>query len=187
MLTSFAPVPGTPWGLVQEEAWESLMGATRTYGQFLLVLLGLGVLVPAAVVTLGVGRVTRPVGQLLEGARRIANGQYGQTITLSTGDELEDLVAQFNRMSLSLEESYAQLEARVATRTRELAALNTIAAVASKSLYLEETLTATLRETLQTVGMEAGAAFCLEEVKGTPRCDWYRQGLSDGGPRARVG
>ncbi|MGI6209285.1 MAG: cache domain-containing protein [Anaerolineae bacterium] len=185
VLTSFAPVPGTPWGLVQEEAWESLMGATRTYGQFLLVLLGLGVLVPAAVVTLGVGRVTRPVGQLLEGARRIANGQYGQTITLSTGDELEDLVAQFNRMSLSLEESYAQLEARVATRTRELAALNTIAAVASKSLYLEETLTATLRETLQTVGMEAGAAFCLEEVKGTPRLRLVaRQGLSDGWPQS---
>ncbi len=163
ILASFAPVPGTPWRLVDEEDWASLLAASRGYGQFSFLLLALGVAIPTLVVGFGVRRITHPVTQLIAAAKEIAGGNYGQRITVRTGDELEQLVDQFNRMSQQLQESYAELESRVAARTKELAALNTIAAVASRSLRLEEILSAALHETLQALGMDMGGAYCLDE------------------------
>lgn len=44
---AFAPVPGTPWGLITEEAWTSLNSPSRSYGRLLLLLLVLGIILPA--------------------------------------------------------------------------------------------------------------------------------------------
>ena len=90
ILASFAPIPGTPWGLISEEQWSDLLSATQGYGQFLVVLLALGVIVPTLVVTIGVKRITDPIAQLIAAAQEIASGQFGQQITVRTGDELEE-------------------------------------------------------------------------------------------------
>jgi serine phosphatase RsbU (regulator of sigma subunit) len=52
LVSAYAPVPGTPWGLVSEEDWNVLTGSSRGYVQQLLVLLLLGMLLPAAGVAL---------------------------------------------------------------------------------------------------------------------------------------
>ena len=65
IVASFAPVPGTPWGLVTEVTWAELTSAGRAYQRFLLLLLALGVVAPAIVVAFGVGRITKPVAELL--------------------------------------------------------------------------------------------------------------------------
>ncbi|HEX8991546.1 MAG TPA: cache domain-containing protein [Anaerolineales bacterium] len=162
MLATFAPVPGTPWGLVTEENWASLLANSRGYGQFLFLLLALGILTPTLLVFLGVRRITEPVGQLTAAATEIASGKYGKQINIRTGDELEELGDRFNYMSAELHQSYSQLEQRVDARTKELAALNAIAAVASHSLNLEEILGDSLGKTLEVLGMEMGAAYSLE-------------------------
>ncbi len=149
--------------MVDEENWNDLLAASRGYGQFLLLLLGLGIVIPTLVVMFGVRQITEPVAKLIDGAQEISGGKYGQQIHVHTGDELEDLTTQFNRMSTELRESYAQLEERVAARTQELATLNRIAEVASRSLNLEEIMQAALDETLQALKMELGVAFNLEE------------------------
>lgn len=163
IVASFAPVPGTAWGLVIQESWAGLLGSIQGYGQFLIVLLALGVIVPALVVAVGVKRITDPISQLIVGAQEIAGGKFGQEIHVSTGDELEGLVKQFNRMSAELSESYAHLEQRVAARTRELATLNSIAAVVSGSLHLSDVLDAALRQAIETMRMEVGTAYTLQE------------------------
>jgi len=61
IVASFAPVPGTPWGLVMEESWAALSGSSRRYGQFLLLLLVLGVVAPTALVATGLRRITGPI------------------------------------------------------------------------------------------------------------------------------
>ncbi len=165
ILATFAPVPGTPWGLVSEEDWASLLAASRGYGQFLLLLLALGILVPTFVVVRGVRRITDPVVRLTAAAREIAGGKYGEQISIQTGDELEVLGEQFNQMSRQLEQSYAQLEERVRARTKELATLNATAAVASRSLNLEEILRDALDKTLEVLEMESGAAYVLEGTR----------------------
>ncbi len=162
VLATFAPVPGTPWGLIAEENWSGLLASSQGYGQFLVLLLILGILAPTIVVLTGVGRITEPVVQLTAAARQIAGGDYGAHIDIQTGDELEELGEQFNRMASELQQSYARLEDRVQSRTHELATLNAIAAVASQSLDIEQILNQGLDKTLEVLGMEAGSAYSLE-------------------------
>jgi nitrate/nitrite-specific signal transduction histidine kinase len=162
-VASFAPVPGTSWGLVTEESWDELIDTSQRYGRQLLLLLGAGVLIPAFVVAIGARRITRPIAELIDAAQEVAGGHFDQLITVTTGDELEELAEQFNRMSTELQKSYATLEQRVADRTRELATLNSIASVVSRSLDLDEILHDALDKTLETMGMEVGVAYRLEE------------------------
>lgn len=162
VLATFAPVPGTHWALINEVSWTSLLASSQGYGQFLYLLLGLGILIPTLVVLFGVKRITDPLAKLRTAAIEIAGGKFGQQISVQTGDELEELSEQFNRMSGQLQESYTRLEERVAARTRELAALNATAAVASHSLDLEEILKDALDKTLEVLGMELGGAYCIE-------------------------
>jgi len=166
IVASFAPVPGTSWGLITEESWAVLISGSRGYQQFLLLLLVLGVVVPALVVTVGVRRITRPITELIGAAQQVARGNFGQMLSAPTGDELEELAEQFNLMSAQLQESYAHLEQRVADRTKELAALNAIAAVVSQSLDLDEILNDALDRTLQMMGIEAGGIYLLDEEAG---------------------
>jgi serine phosphatase RsbU (regulator of sigma subunit)/anti-sigma regulatory factor (Ser/Thr protein kinase) len=48
VVAAFAPVPGTTWGLITEEGWSALARPSRRYGRFLLLLLVLGIILPAA-------------------------------------------------------------------------------------------------------------------------------------------
>jgi len=162
VVAGYAPVAGTFWGLVTEESWGDLIQISQPYTRFLLALLVLGVLVPAGVAALGARRITEPLTRLTEAARRIAGGRFDRPIEVHTGDEVEMLAGQFNAMATELQASYATLEQRVADRTRELATLNEIAAVVSRSLELSAVLEAALLATLDALGMEAGAAFRLE-------------------------
>ncbi len=112
VVASFAPVPGTPWGLVTEQSWDVLLAPGQRYVQSLFLLLVLGLLVPATVVLFGVRKITDPINRLIDATQKTASGQLGQKINVQTGDELEALSQQFNRMSEQLAASYAELQAR---------------------------------------------------------------------------
>jgi signal transduction histidine kinase len=169
IVASYAPVPGTGWALITEEPWATLTASSRRYGQYLLLLLTLGVAVPTFIVTVGVRRITRPIAELIAAAREMAGGNFRQRIKVSTGDELESLAEQFNLMAAQLQESYAHLEQKVADRTRELATLNAIAAEVSHSLDMSEILNSALDQVLEVLGMEEGQAYCLDEAEGELR------------------
>ena len=173
LLAGYAPVPGTPWGLVTEESWSSLLSASREYGSLLLFLLGLGIVVPVIILAFGIRQITRPIEELKAAAKEVASGNFDKRISVPTGDELQELAEQFNVMSLRLQESYAHLEQRVAARTRELAALNSIAAVVNSTLDLDEILEEALDRTMEVTGMDAGEAYRLEQVEDC---------AADGGP-----
>src|SRR5204862_3632371 len=84
-------------------------------------LLLLAGLVISALGALALARgMVRPIRTLDEGARRIGEGDLDQQIVVRTGDELEGLADQFNRMTAQLRESYVGLERKVDERTREL-------------------------------------------------------------------
>jgi len=167
IVASYAPVLGTSWGLVTEESWAALTSSSRHYGRFLLFLLALGVVAPALIVTFGARRITQPISDLIDAAQEVAGGDFGQRLTISTGDELEKMAGQFNLMAAQLQESYAHLEQKVASRTKELATLNATAAVVSRSLDLKEILNDALDEALAVMSMERGQAFRLEEETQT--------------------
>ncbi len=162
ILASFAPVPGTPWGLVTEEDWSAVTASSRSYITFLLLLLGLGLVVPALVVSLRVTQLTRPILDVTRVAKQVADGDFGQKVDAPTGDEIEDLADQINEMSAQLSESYSGLERKVRERTHELATLNAVSAVVSRSLDLRDIMQAGVDMVCEVVPMEMAAAWRLD-------------------------
>jgi len=120
VLTSMAPIDLLGWKVFVEqpvaEVYRKLNASIVRTG--LLLLVGL---VISALGALALARgMVRPIRTLDEGARRIGAGDLDQKIEIRTGDELEGLADQFNRMSAQLRESYAGLERKVEERTKEL-------------------------------------------------------------------
>jgi len=120
VLTSMAPIDLLGWKVFVEqpvaEVYRKLNASIVRTG--LLLLVGL---VISALGALALARgMVRPIRTLDEGARRIGAGDLDQRIEIRTGDELEGLADQFNRMSAQLRESYASLERKVDERTQEL-------------------------------------------------------------------
>jgi len=112
VVASYSPVPGTNWALVTSIDWGDLMAPSLPYTRFLVVLLVLGVLIPAGFVAFGVRRITQPIEDLIRASQEVASGKFGHTISARTGDELEVLVRQFNIMSNELQDSYTALRER---------------------------------------------------------------------------
>ena len=65
-------------------------------------------------------RVVHPMRVLRQGVERIGTGDLSYRLDLKTGDEIEVLADEFNRMTSQLQESYVNLEQKVEDRTREL-------------------------------------------------------------------
>jgi nitrate/nitrite-specific signal transduction histidine kinase len=169
VVASYAPVPGTSWHLITEESWASLIGTALGYRRFLLILLALGLLIPAVVVAVGVRRITTPIENLIDVAKEIASGNFQRELVPRSNDELDELAEQFNRMSKQLQESYSNLEQRVADRTRELEALNTIIQTAGRSLDLTELLDTTLQKVLEVLSFEMGTITLRDVSSGDLR------------------
>jgi nitrogen fixation/metabolism regulation signal transduction histidine kinase len=67
-------------------------------------------------------RVTRPVGQLAEGARAVAGGEWGARVAVNSRDEIGELAAAFNRMTEQLiEQRERAIQAERVAAWRELA------------------------------------------------------------------
>ncbi|MFT4119541.1 ATP-binding protein [Bradyrhizobium sp.] len=120
VLSTYATVPSLGWLVFVElpvsEAYEPIYASIGRSTFLLIVLLACAVLVAFLLSR----RMTVPIQMLTQGARRIENGDLGQRLAIRTGDELEALGDQFNRMAAHLRESYATLERKVAERTSEL-------------------------------------------------------------------
>jgi signal transduction histidine kinase len=120
VLTASAPIaPLGWWVFVEQPLGEALAplyaSVYRTVGLLLA-----GVLLSVLASLVVARRMTTPIHALEAGAARIGAGALDQRIDVKTGDELEGLADQFNRMAGQLQESYANLERKVEDRTSEL-------------------------------------------------------------------
>jgi signal transduction histidine kinase len=120
VLTASAPILPLRWTmfveLPVEEAYASLYAALQ---RLAIVLAAASIFAVLAGIFLA-RRMVGPIQALRAGAERIGGGDFTQRISIPTGDELEGLADQFNDMGARLQESYADLEKKVETRTAEL-------------------------------------------------------------------
>jgi signal transduction histidine kinase len=120
VLTASAPIAPLGWTmfveLPVEEAYASLYQALQ---RLAIVLAGALIFAMLAGIFLA-RRMVGPIKALSAGAERIGSGDFGQRIDIKTGDELEGLANQFNKMGARLQESYAGLEDKVKQRTAQL-------------------------------------------------------------------
>src|SRR5437667_5033830 len=115
-------------------------------------------------------KMVNPIRALQTGAGRIGAADLGYRIHVRTGDELEALADQFNRMAGQLQESYANLEHKVAARTRELTraleelrALADVSRAVSSTLDLETVLTRIVSHAVQLTTADGGAIYQYDE------------------------
>ena len=178
VLTSHAVIEPLGWLVFAEqplaEAFAPLRGAIVLSGIFFVA--GLGVSVLASVVL--ARRMVAPIRALQEGAARIGAGELRHRIDVRTGDELETLGEEFNRTAARLEESYATLEQKVESRTRELAdanaelndaferlkALGEVAQAVSSTLDLETVLNTIAARAVALSGANGGVIFDYDEA-----------------------
>jgi signal transduction histidine kinase len=120
VLTASAPILPLGWIMFVElpvkEAYASLYAALQRLATVLAAALIFAVLAGIFLAR----RMVGPIQALRAGAERIGGGDFAQRISIRTGDELEGLANQFNDMGTRLQESYADLENKVETRTAEL-------------------------------------------------------------------
>jgi signal transduction histidine kinase len=121
VLTTYASVSPPGWFVFIEqplaEAFRTLYASIFRTALLLLIGIGLAVLASLALTH----RMVTPIRTLQEGAARIGAGDLGHRIEVRTGDELETLGEEFNQMTARLQESHANLEEKVESRTHELA------------------------------------------------------------------
>ena len=123
-LTAEVPIPALGWRVFVEqplaEAFAPVYASALRAGALLLAGIGVALVAGLALAR----RMTAPIRSLQQGATRIGEGRLQERVAIATGDELEMLADQFNRMAERLDESYSGLEQKIAERTRQLAAAN---------------------------------------------------------------
>ncbi len=120
VLSAVAPIAPLQWQVFVEQPVSEVYARLNASILWIGALLLGGLLVSALAASALARSMVRPIRTLDEGARRIGAGELDQQIHIKSGDELEGLAEQFNRMSAQLRESYAGLERKVAERTGEL-------------------------------------------------------------------
>jgi signal transduction histidine kinase len=120
VLSAHATITPLNWSVFVElpitEAFASLYASIwRT-----VILVLVGVLISIVASLFLVRRMVAPVQALRAGAARIGAGALEHRIAVKSGDELQALADEFNRMTERLQESYAGLERKVEERTRDL-------------------------------------------------------------------
>ena len=191
-LAAYMPLPGTKWAVVYEVptqvAFAPILDLARGIGLVGAGMAGLIILASVAISR----QITVPLMRLTAAAETIGAGDLTRRIEIKTGDEIERLADEFNRMATSLSEKetrlrgYAQeLEQRVQERTaelvrrnRELAALYTISRATAQSLDLEQTLNNAIETTLAALESEMGDIL-LVEPDGETMTLRVQRGLSD--------
>jgi signal transduction histidine kinase len=130
-IIGFAPLPETSrntngslelgsWHTFVWQSSDELFGPIRHLLTWMTVF---GLIAVALLATLGylaATRIVTPVRQLQQAAQSIGRGELRQTIQIKTGDELETLAEEFNRMNRQLEAAFTGLTDQVTLKTQEV-------------------------------------------------------------------
>ncbi len=120
VLSAFGYLPSLDWAVILErpldDAYQPLYGSLARTSSLLLIGLGVSLLSSFMVAR----RVLHPLQTLRLGVERISKGDLDYHLDLKTGDEIEVLADEFNKMTAALQDAYGGLEKKVAERTQQL-------------------------------------------------------------------
>ena len=164
VLSASAPIAPLGWAVLIEQPLLEAFEPIRYSILRTVALVVFGVLLSVLVSLVLARRMVRPIKALTEGAGRIGAGDLAYQLDVRTGDEIEALAGQFNRMTAQLRESYANLEQKVEARTRELtetleqqtATGEVLRVIASSPTDLEPVLKAVIANAVRLAGAEQG-------------------------------
>ena len=130
-IIGFSPLPETSrltngssevgsWHTFVWQSSDELFGPIKHLFTWMTVFGGIAVGLLATLGYLAATRIVTPVRQLQQAAQSIGRGELKQSIQIKTGDELEALAEEFNRMNRQLEAAFAGLTDQVTLKTQEV-------------------------------------------------------------------
>lgn len=130
----FAPLPETSRatnGSLENGSWhtfvwqssDELFAPIQHLFTWVTVFGALAIVLLASLGYVAAGRIVTPVRQLQQAAQSIGRGELRTRIQIHTGDELEDLAEEFNRMNNQLKAAFAGLTDQVKLKTEEVQVL----------------------------------------------------------------
>ncbi len=130
-IIGFAPLPetsrntngsldGGTWHTFVWQSSDELFAPIKHLFTWMTVFGSIAVGLLATLGYLAATRIVTPVRQLQQAAQSIGRGELRQSIQIKTGDELEALAEEFNRMNKQLEAAFAGLTDQVTLKTQEV-------------------------------------------------------------------
>ncbi len=124
MMLSAALIPSTNWLVVAEQPRAEVLEPLYQSMVRTLWVMGAGLLAALTASYILARRLVRPILELRGGAEKLASGDLSTRIGIATGDEVEALAREFNRMADQLQDYTTGLEHKVAEKTAELEVSN---------------------------------------------------------------
>jgi signal transduction histidine kinase len=158
-LVTYAPVPELGWAVVLEEPVDAALANVEILKRSAVVFLVVGLFVGAAIIAWVSKKTTRPIQELRQHVATIGAGNLDHRADIRTGDEIEELAAEFNKMTDALQNSYATLEQKVDQRTKEISALYSVTTAVNQSLTLEDIADAVIAKITEIFEFETTRVF----------------------------
>ena len=123
--------------------------------------------------------LVKPIRQLVQGTKKVSEGDFSQRVQLSSRDEIGELAESFNRMVISLEQSQARLqqssqELRETKETLENIVQSSVDAIVATDP--QGRITFANRSMEEMVWGQAGQG---EKLLGVPMAQLYSGGLAE--------
>ena len=169
VLTAHAPIATTGWVVFIEQPLAEAFAPLQATVLRGAAILGFGLLAAILASVLLARGIVAPIRKLRTGAARIGAGDLAHRIEVRTGDELEALGEEFNRTAARLEESYRDLENKVAARTGELSrsvaelqALGEVGQAVNSTLDLQTVLVTIVTHAVRLSHADAGTIYVYD-------------------------
>lgn len=134
---------------------------------YLIVASLIGVGLSLVIAMVATRRLSRPVEELKEASRAMAEGDLDRRVEITSGDEIAELGDYFNRMADSIQQKIGQM-------TR----LSDIALAVSSELDWDQVVDIVMEKGIELTGSQAAAIVLFDEEQGK-FTDVYTRGLSD--------
>jgi signal transduction histidine kinase len=163
VLTTYARVPQLGWAVVVEQPLDLALLSVRNLERYAVLFNAVGLLAGFTLIVWISGRISKPILKLRSDIEIIRNGRLDHRTDVKTGDEIEELADEFNKMTRALEDSHANLEEKIRQRTQEMSVLYEITKTVNESLELETILQAVIVKVCEIFKFECTRIFLFDD------------------------
>jgi len=163
VLVTYAPVPELGWAVILEEPVETALANVEVVKRSAVAFLVVGLIIGAAVIVWVSQKITSPIQRLRRDVAKIGSGNLEHRATIKTGDEIEELADEFNKMTGALRNSYSTLEQKVAQRTTEITGLYEVTTAVNQSLSLKEISDAVIAKIVEIFRFDSMRIFLFDD------------------------
>jgi len=179
VLVTYAPVPELGWAVILEEPIDAALANVEILKRSALLFLVVGLLIGTAIIAWVSQKITTPIQQLGRDAATIGAGNLEYRADIKTGDEIEELATEFNKMTEALQNSRATLEQKVVQRTKEITALYEVTTTVNQSLAVKEISDAVIGKITEIFHFESTRVFLFNDLDELELRATYSQSPED--------